>query len=147
MDGDVGSLVDSNSMKTVNDVLPAVEPALKIPARPQDVNMYGDIFGGWLMSQVDMAGAMRAIERSRGRVATRAVSDFQFLKPVKVGDMVLAYADIEHVGRTSLVIDVHVYVERRTPPDFEAIVQKVAEARLVYVAMNADGSARPVPPL
>lgn len=120
---------------------------VKIPAGPQDVNAAGDIFGGWLMSQVDVAGAIRAIERSRGRVATRAVREFQFLKPVKVGDLVLCYAEVSRVGHTSITVDVHVYVERRAQPEYEAETHRVAEASLVYVALDAAGDTRPVPPV
>jgi acyl-CoA thioesterase YciA len=130
----------------MNDaILPPGEPTLKIPARPQDVNIFGDIFGGWLMSQVDMAGAMCAMDRARSRVATRAVSEFQFLKPVKVADLVLLYAELVRVGKTSLTVDVGVYIERFVPPSFEQLVQKVAKARLVYVAISSDGSIRAVP--
>ncbi|MGQ0657748.1 MAG: acyl-CoA thioesterase [Chromatiales bacterium] len=128
------------------DPLPDRAPVMKIPAMPQDVNPSGDIFGGWLMSQVDMAGAILAIERSCGRVATRAVREFQFLKPVKVGDLVLCYAEVTRVGNTSITVDVHVYVERRQPPEYDAETHRVAEASLVYVALDAAGNARPVPP-
>jgi acyl-CoA thioesterase YciA len=133
-------------MPVVVDQLPDGEPALKIPARPQDVNIFGDIFGGWLMSQVDIAGAMCAIDRSRGRVATRAVSNFQFLRPVKVADLVLLYAEVVKVGNTSVTVDVAVYIERHQQPTYDVIVQKVAEARLVYVAVNEDGTPRMVLP-
>lgn len=132
-------------MNLVVDQLPDGEPALKIPARPQDVNIFGDIFGGWLMSQVDIAGAMCAIDRSRGRVATRAVSNFQFLRPVKVADLVLLYADLASVGNTSVTVDVSVFIERHQRPAYDVVVQKVAEARLVYVAVNEDGTPRVVP--
>jgi acyl-CoA thioesterase YciA len=132
-------------MTVVVDQLPDGEPALKIPARPQDVNIFGDIFGGWLMSQVDIAGAMCAIDRSRGRVATRAVSNFQFLRPVKVADLVLLYADLAGVGNTSVTVDVSVFIERHQRPAYDVVVQKVAEARLVYVAVNEDGTPRVVP--
>jgi acyl-CoA thioesterase YciA len=132
-------------MNLVVEQLPDGEPALKIPARPQDVNIFGDIFGGWLMSQVDIAGAMCAIDRSRGRVATRAVSNFQFLRPVKVADLVLLYADLAGVGNTSVTVDVSVFIERHQRPAYDVVVQKVAEARLVYVAVNEDGTPRVVP--
>jgi acyl-CoA thioesterase YciA len=96
------------------------------------------------MSQVDIAGAMCAIDRSRGRVATRAVSNFQFLRPVKVADLVLLYADIATVGNTSITVDVTVFIERHRRPSYDVVVQKVAEARLVYVAVNDDGTPRSV---
>jgi acyl-CoA thioesterase YciA len=133
-------------MSNLNDELPSTEPVLKIPARPQDVNMYGDIFGGWLMSQADMAAGMRARERALGRVATRAVSEFEFLKPVKVGDLVLVYAEVGEVGTSSVTVDVEVYVERHSTPYSHIIVQKVAVARLVFVAVESDGSKRRIPP-
>lgn len=131
---------------TLLEPLPAGVPTLKVPAGPQNVNIAGDVFGGWLMSQVDIAGAVRAMERARGRVATVAVNAFRFFKPVKVSDLVLCYADIVRVGRTSITVDVVVYVERRVPPEFTACTLKVAQATLVYVALDRDGNGRVVPP-
>jgi len=128
------------------DLLPQRKPVMKVPATPQNVNTFGDIFGGWLMGQVDIAGGILAIERSGGRVATRAVSNFQFLKPVKVGDLVLCYGEVIRVGRTSITVDMEVYVERRRPPEYHAEVHKVADASIVYVALDPDGKARPVAP-
>jgi len=133
-------------MTRTQEPLPAAPPTLKVPAGPQDVNAAGDIFGGWLMGQVDIAGAVRAMERARGRVATRAVSEFLFLRPVKVGDIVVCYAEVAHVGRTSLTVDIATFVERRDPVDFESFTLKVSQARLVYVALDAAGAPRVVPP-
>lgn len=130
-----------------SDELPTFAPVMKIAARPQDVNIYGDIFGGWLMSQVDIAGSICARDRARGRVATRAVSAFDFLKPVKVGDLVSVYAQVVKVGTTSLTVDVQVFAERHTAESIQPLVKKVAVAQLVFVAVDGDGASRVVPPM
>jgi acyl-CoA thioesterase YciA len=123
--------------------LPAREPALRVVPMPADANQHGDIFGGWVMSQVDIAGAVPAARRARGRVATVAVNSFVFKEPVLVGDVVSFYAEITHVGRTSITVDVQVYAQRN--PD-EVICVKVTEASLTYVAVGADRRPTPLPP-
>jgi len=110
---------------------------------PADANQTGDIFGGWIMAQVDIAGGITAARRARGRVATIAVNSFVFKQPVSVGDILSLYAEVVKVGTTSLTVNVEVYAERHpTHP----ITVKVTEATLTFVALNADGSKRPVPP-
>jgi acyl-CoA thioesterase YciA len=109
------------------------EPALRVVPMPADANQHGDIFGGWLMSQVDIAGAVAAIRVARGRVATVAVNSFQFREPVFVGDLVSFYADVVRVGRTSITVNVEVFAQRR--PHREEVV-KVTEATLTYVAVD-----------
>ena len=122
--------------------LPAGEPALRVVPMPHDANWNGDIFGGWIMSQVDLAGGVVASHRARGRVATVAVNAFVFKQPVLIGDVVSFYARIARVGRTSLTIDVEVYAQRN-PSD--VIVVKVTEATLTYVATGADRRPRELP--
>jgi acyl-CoA thioesterase YciA len=100
---------------------------------PADENQAGDIFGGWIMSQVDVAGSVAAVRVARGRVATVAVNSFQFKQPVLVGDLVSFYAEVVRVGRTSITVNVEVYAQRR--PEREEIV-KVTEATLTYVALD-----------
>jgi acyl-CoA thioesterase YciA len=109
---------------------------------PADVNAAGDIFGGWVMAHVDIAGGVAATQRSRGRVATVAVNSFQFKQPVSVGDVVSFYANVIGVGRTSITVDVSVYAERN-PAD--PIVVKVTEAILTFVALDQMGIKRLVP--
>ena len=92
--------------------LPDAQPALRVVPMPADANQHGDIFGGWVMSQVDIAGAVPAARRARGRVATVAVNSFVFKQPVLVGDVVSFYAKLTHTGRTSITVDVQVYAER-----------------------------------
>jgi acyl-CoA thioesterase YciA len=116
------------------------EPALRVVPMPSDVNITGDIFGGWIMAQVDIAGALPAIRRARGRVATVAVNSFVFKQPVLIGDVVSFYAEVVRVGRTSITVDVEVYAERGVP---ETVV-KVTEATLTYVAVGPDRKPRPV---
>jgi acyl-CoA thioesterase YciA len=123
--------------------LPAGQPALRVVPMPADVNPAGDIFGGWVMAQVDIAGGQVAMRRARGRVATVAVNSFQFKQPVSVGDVVSFYADIVAVGRTSITVDVAVFAERNPAAP---VVVKVTEAILTYVALDAGGAKRPVPP-
>lgn len=122
--------------------LPDQQPVLRVMPMPADVNAAGDIFGGWVMAQVDIAGAVAAMRRARGRVATVAVNSFQFRQPISVGDVVSFYADIVRVGRTSITVDVAVYAERNPS---EPVVVKVTEAILTYVALDARGSKRAVP--
>jgi len=109
---------------------------------PADTNPSGDIFGGWLMSQVDIAGSIVAIQVAQGRVATVAVHDFQFLKPVLVGDLVSCYAEVERQGRTSVRVHVEVFAERERDPNS---VDGVAEASLTYVAVDEHSQPRQLP--
>ena len=124
--------------------LPPGVPALRVTPMPADANANGDIFGGWIMSQVDIAGSVPAARRARGRIATVAVNSFVFKQPVLVGDLVSFYATIEKTGRTSITVSVEVYAQRN--PD-EEITVKVTEASLTYVAVGADRRPRPLPPL
>jgi len=114
------------------------EPALRVIPMPADANHTGDIFGGWIMAQVDLAGSIPAVRVAQGRVATVAVNSFVFKKPVFVGDVVSFYAEVVRVGRTSITVSVEVYAQRR--PDREECV-KVTEATLTYVAV--DDNRRP----
>ena len=123
--------------------LPKREPVLRVMPLPADTNMHGDIFGGWIMSQVDLAGGVLAARRARGRVATVAVNSFTFKEPVSVGDVVSFYGEIQRIGRTSITIGVEVY-SQRDPGDLRTA--KVTEANLTYVAIGPDGRPRPVPP-
>ncbi|WP_455365227.1 acyl-CoA thioesterase [Kaarinaea lacus] len=121
--------------------LPDQQPTMRLPARPRDTNASGDIFGGWIMSQVDLAGAIAASRRTQGRVVTVAVNSFQFHKPVYVGDLISCYANVEKIGNTSITIFVEVYAERY-PARIECI--KVTEATLTYVAVDENGKSRPI---
>jgi len=116
------------------------EVALRVVPMPSDANYTGDIFGGWIMSQVDIAGSIPALRLARGRIATVAVNSFTFKQPVLIGDLVSFYADIVRVGRTSITVDVEVYAERRTLHE----VVKVTEATLTYVAVDDERRPRPV---
>jgi len=122
--------------------LPDAEPALRVVPMPADANQHGDIFGGWVMSQVDVAGSIPASRRARGRVATVAVNSFVFQQPVLVGDLVSFYARITREGRTSITVAVEVYAQRN-PTD--VICVKVTEASLTYVAVDAARRPRKLP--
>jgi acyl-CoA thioesterase YciA len=122
--------------------LPNREPVLRVVPMPADVNQHGDIFGGWIMSQVDIAGGVLAARRARGRVATVAVNSFTFKQPVLIGDLVTFFGEIARVGRTSVTVDVEVYAQRN-PTD--VVTVKVTEASLTYVAVGPDRRPRPVP--
>jgi acyl-CoA thioesterase YciA len=128
-------------MPSENNKLPDSEPTMRLLARPQDTNFTGDIFGGWIMSQVDIAGSIVASRKAKGRVVTVAVKEFQFHKPVYVGDLVSCYATIKHIGTTSITVLVEVYAERN-PAAPECI--KVTEATVTYVAVDQAGKPRPV---
>ena len=118
------------------------EPTLRVVPMPADVGYGGDIFGGWIMAQVDIAGSIPAIRRAQGRVATVAVNSFQFRQPVFVGDVVSFYAGIVRVGRTSITVNVEVYAQRK-PVEEECV--KVTEATLTYVAVDSGRRPRVVP--
>ena len=111
---------------------------------PADANFHGDIFGGWIMAQVDIAGAIPALRRAGGRVVTIAVNSFLFKEPVLVGDIVSFYAHIEKIGRTSIRVAVEVYAQRNFNEDD---VVKVTEASLTYVAVGPDRKPRELPAL
>ena len=124
--------------------LPDEDPVLRVVPMPADANVHGDVFGGWIMAQVDIGGAIRAARRANGRVATVAVNSFVFKEPVFVGDVLSLYARIVRSGRTSVTVDVAVYAERSGAI---ADVVKVTEATVVYVATGADRRPRILPPL
>lgn len=115
---------------------------LRVVPMPGDLNPSGDVFGGWIMSMVDIAGAIPANRRAKSRVATVAVNSFVFKQPVSVGDLVSFYARVVATGRTSVTVDVEVYAERGHANPF---MVKVTEAKLTYVAMDEKGGKRPIP--
>lgn len=119
------------------------QPALRMMPMPADVNPSGDVFGGWIMAMVDIAGAIPARRRTKCRVATIAVNSFLFKQPVSVGDLVSLYAEVVRVGRTSVTVDVEVFAER--DPE-NPVVVKVTEAQLTYVALDDKGRKRPIAP-
>jgi len=116
------------------------EPTLRLVPMPKDTNSAGNIFGGWIMSQVDIAGSIAAVRKAKGRVVTVAVSEFQFHLPVFVGDLISCYADIVKVGNTSLTVFVEVYAERGRVGE----TVKVTEATLTYVAIDEEGKPRQI---
>lgn len=118
-------------------------PVIRVPARPADQNPGGSIFGGWIMSCVDIAGSIPALERVRGPVVTRAVDSFEFKKPVFVGDLVSCYADIVSEGYSSMEIKVEVFAERMK--NGESICIKVTEATLTYVAIDENRKPKALP--
>jgi acyl-CoA thioesterase YciA len=117
------------------------EPVLRLVPMPADANPTGDIFGGWIMSQVDIAGSIPALRVAKGRVATVAVNSFVFKQPVMIGDLVSFYAKVVKIGRTSVTVDVEVFAQRRVP---EEVTVKVTEATLTYVAVDQNRKPRPV---
>lgn len=123
--------------------LPQKQPALRVVPQPSDANVHGDVFGGWIMSQVDIAGSIPATRRANGRVATVAVNSFVFKQPVFVGDLLSFYASIIKTGNTSVTVDVEVFAQRMALP---GEVVKVTEATLTYVATGPDCKPRSLPP-
>ncbi len=128
---------------TTNVELPDQQPAIRVVAMPKDTNAGGSIFGGWIMSQVDIAGSIAALERAKGRVVTVAVNSFEFHQPVFVGDLISCFADVIKTGRTSITVKVEVYAQRN-PSEVQTV--KVTEAELTYVALNENRKPRAVPP-
>lgn len=129
-------------MPEVLTVLPDRQPILRVVPMPSEVNPQGDVFGGWIMAQVDVAGAIPAMRRARGRVTTVAVNSFLFKQPVSVGDVVSFFAEVASTGRTSITVRVEVYAERHPA---QPITVKVTEAVLTYVAIDHEGAKRPLP--
>ena len=117
------------------------EVALRVIPMPADANANGDIFGGWIMSQVDLAGCVLPGRVSRGRVTTVAVNEFIFRNAVSVGDLLSFYARVERIGNTSVTVHVEVWAERQPA---NPILVKVTEAKATYVAIDRDGRPRPV---
>lgn len=127
--------------------LPAgVDPTLRTTTRPNDANPGGDIFGGWLMSQIDIAGAIAAGIRAHGPVVTVAVKELHFIKPLFIQDLVSFYADIVSVGKTSITVAVEVYAQRSRGSQHQVAI-KVSDATLIYVAVSEPGKPRQVPEL
>ena len=118
------------------------ELVLRVIPMPSDANANGDIFGGWIMAQVDLAGSVLPIRIAKGRVTTVAVNQFVFKQPVSMGDLLSFYATVERVGNTSITVRVEVYAERN-PADMQVV--KVTEANLTYVAIDREGKPRTIP--
>ena len=122
---------------------PRGELTVRLIAMPADTNANGDIFGGWVLSQMDQAGGIAGVERAQGRVVTIALEAMTFIRPVKVGDVLCVYTQVEAVGRTSMKIHVEAWSQRfRTN-----VREKVTDATFTFVAIDDDGRPRPIPPL
>jgi len=115
---------------------------MRVSPMPADANGNGDIFGGWIMAQVDLAGSVIPARIAKGRIATVAVNQFVFKQPVSMGDLLSFYAKVTRVGRTSVSVNVEVYAERN-PADLHVV--KVTEANLTYVAIDRNGRPREIP--
>jgi acyl-CoA thioesterase YciA len=124
-----------------NDAEPEGALTIRTVAMPADTNPAGDIFGGWVMSQMDIAGSIAAIERARGRVATVAVEAMTFIAPVKVGDVLCVYTTVDRVGTTSITVAIEAWVRRNRLDDRV----KVTHGRFVFVALDENGKKRPIP--
>jgi acyl-CoA thioesterase YciA len=121
---------------------PTGELTLRTLAMPSDANPAGDIFGGWVMSQMDLASGIRAAERARGRVVTAAVKEMAFRLPVKIGDTLNVYTEITRVGRSSIALQVEAWAQRARYRTLEM----VTAATFIMVALDEDGHSMPVPP-
>lgn len=118
------------------------QPTIRVVARPADTNAGGDIFGGWIMSQVDIAGSIAAYRLAKGRVVTVAVDSLQFHQPVLVGDLISCYAEVIRVGHSSITVQVEVFAERDQDGQLQHL--KVTEAKVTYVAIDQNRRPRPV---
>ncbi|WP_338847670.1 acyl-CoA thioesterase [Massilia sp. W12] len=128
----------------VRGLPPGRIPELRVVPMPADANVHGDVFGGWIMAQVDIAGALAATRRANGRVVTIAVNSFLFKYPSFIGDLLSFYAEIVKVGNTSITVYVEVFAERNR---LQADCVKVTEATLTYVATDEQRKPRKLPPL
>lgn len=120
---------------------PIGELTIRTLAMPADANAAGDIFGGWVMAQMDLSCGIRAAERARGRVVTAAVKEMSFAKPVKIGDTLCVYTHIAHVGRTSIILKVEAWAQRY----LSDLMELVTHADFVMVALDKSGKPTPVP--
>ncbi|MBO9478224.1 acyl-CoA thioesterase [Shimia sp. R11_0] len=120
---------------------PDGEATLRVVAMPSDVNINGDIFGGWVLSQMDIASGIVAAQRAKGRVTTVAVDAMKFIRPVQVGNILCVWASVARVGRSSMAIKIEAWAVRHR----RGISEKVTEAIFTYVAIDEDGNPRPVP--
>jgi acyl-CoA thioesterase YciA len=125
----------------MTDDMPRGELTVRISAMPADTNANGDIFGGWVLSRMDQAGGIAGVERARGRVVTVALDAMQFIRPVRVGDVLEVYTEVESVGRTSMKIHVEAWAQRFRTHHRE----KVTVATFTFVAIGDDGRPRPIP--
>ena len=125
-----------------DDTNPRGALTVRISAMPADTNANGDIFGGWVLSRMDQAGGIAAIERSRGRAVTITVDAMKFIRPVRVGDVLEVYTTVESIGRTSMKIHVEAWARR-----FQTYIhEKVTDANFTFVAIDDNGRPRPIPP-
>ena len=124
------------------DLAPTGHLTVRISAMPADTNANGDIFGGWVLSRMDQAGGIAAIERAHGRVVTIAVDAMKFIRPVKVGDVLEVYTHVDSIGRTSMKIHVEAWARRFQTRHHE----KVTDAHFTFVAIDDTGRPRPIPP-
>jgi acyl-CoA thioesterase YciA len=115
---------------------------LRISCMPADTNANGDIFGGWVMARMDQAGGIAAVELAQGRVVTVKVDAMHFIRPMKVGDVLCVYTDLEKVGNTSLTLHIEAWAQRFRTRD---VMQKVTEATFIFVAIDDEGKPRVVP--
>ena len=130
-----------DSRQTVAGLPQDAELVLKVIPMPADCNQNGDIFGGWVMAQVDLAGAVLPARYVNGRIATVAVNEFIFKQPVKVGDILSFFSSVTRIGNTSITVKVEVFAERFS---MQGIYLKVTEANVTYVAIDAQGNPRPI---
>lgn len=132
----------TDTQNPLNTQLPTdKELVLKVIPMPADCNGNGDVFGGWVMSQVDLAGSVLPARHAKGRMVTVAVNEFIFKQPVRVGDILSLFSSITHVGNTSVTVEVEVYAERFLN---QGRYIKVTQAKLTYVAINEQGKPRSV---
>ncbi|MEQ9694348.1 acyl-CoA thioesterase [Shimia sp. SDUM112013] len=124
------------------EIYPSGEATLRTVAMPSDVNVNGDIFGGWVLAQMDIASGIIAAQRAQGRVTTVAVDAMKFIRPVAVGDILCVWAWVERIGRSSMGIRIEAWVVRHR----NRAKEKVTEAVFTYVAIDEEGKPRPVPP-
>ncbi len=137
------TMTDPETLRIITPELPSdKELVLRVIPMPADTNSNGDIFGGWVMAQVDLAASVLPARIAQGRVATVAVNEFVFKQPVRVGDILSFYARITRIGNTSIAVDVEVFAERMS---LQGQHIKVTEATVTYVAIDDNGHSRPLP--
>ena len=134
--------ISTTALLTPDSLPEGTELVMRVMPMPADANGNGDIFGGWIMAQVDLAGSVQPARISRGRITTVAVNQFVFKQAVSVGDLLSFYSKIERIGNTSITVHVEVYAQR--DPAAPQLV-KVTEANLTYVAIDREGKPRPIP--
>jgi acyl-CoA thioesterase YciA len=141
MSATAGLVKDKGAVQEAAPERPKGELTVKVVAMPADTNANGDIFGGWVLSQMDMAGGIAGVEQAKGRVVTIKVDAMTFIRPVRIGDVLSVYTEVDSIGRTSMKVHIEAWAKRF----LSHVLEKVTDATFTFVAVDDNGRPRPIP--